>query len=36
MDVGDFLQLERTFESDGIVNAASEEKKIMSALVALG
>ena len=36
VDVGNFLQLERAFESDGIVNAAAEKKKIAYALVVLG
>ena len=31
MDVGNFLELERAFEGDGIVNAASEEKEILRA-----
>ena len=34
VDVGDFLQLERAFEGDGIVDAASEKEKIVGALEA--
>ena len=31
VNVGDFLELERAFERDGIVNAASEEKEVLGA-----
>ena len=35
MDVGNLLKLERAFERDGIVNAASEEKKVLRADICL-
>ena len=36
VDVGNFLQLERAFERDGVVNAASEKQEILRAGVFLG
>ena len=29
MDVGDFFQLERAFEGDGVVDAAAEEEEVV-------
>ncbi len=36
VDVGNFLQLQRAFERDGVMNAASQEKKIVGAMIFLG
>ena len=36
MDVGNFLQLQRAFQRDGVVNAASEEEEVVGAVVFLG
>ena len=35
VDVGYFLELERAFERDGVVNAASEKKEVLGADVSL-
>ena len=35
VDVGDFLQLQRAFQRDGIVNAASQKEEIVSAVILL-
>ncbi len=36
VNVGNFLQLERAFERDGIVNAASQEQEVLRARILLG
>jgi len=36
VDVGDFLQLERAFEGDGVMDAAAEEKEIVRRAEDLG